>query len=267
MAKRPRAPARSGRATQITQRPRKTKPARRSATKTTRKATGKKTKKPKSAGTRKLSAAQTEQAYLARRRVYTPELLAFVRQRFEQTGDSLSEIAAAADIHRDTVRKIAKRQKWIPYVPPPQGLPTAVTLLAQAEALELHQESHAGNHGAGTSGEGEAATPLPTDTIARLHRLVLGELAELESLRRQSNRPPRGSAGAVRTLSALAETLQKLQRLQPYHANPGTDDDDMPADIDEFRRELARRIEAFVFNRRNAGNGGGPVAPAMDAAV
>ncbi len=210
--------------------------------------------------------AKIEQAYATRRRVYTPELLAFLRHRFEQTDDTLSEIGAASGIHRDTVTNIAKRLKWNRYVIPPQGLPPAVMLLAEAEALEQNQELQSGKNGTGTSGD-DKATPQLVETIARLHRLVLGELEELESRRRQSNRRLRGAATAVRTLSALTETLQKLQRLQPDHANSGPNDDDMPSDIDEFRIDLARRIEAFVAEWNDAGAGGEPGPPPKAAEV
>ena len=35
--------------------------------------------------------------------------------------------------------------------------------------------------------------------------------------------------------------------MQPTPANTGPDDADMPVDIDEFRNELARRIDVFVM--------------------
>jgi hypothetical protein len=61
--------------------------------------------------------------------------------------------------------------------------------------------------------------------------------------------------------------LQKLQRMQPTPASAGPDDADMPADIDEFRNELARRIEMFVIERTDAVDGGGAVAPPVDDPV
>ena len=54
----------------------------------------------------------------------------------------------------------------------------------------------------------------------------------------------------ARTLSTLTQTLQTLQRLNAGEmARNADDDDDMPRDIDEFRHELARRIDAFVASR------------------
>jgi len=53
-------------------------------------------------------------------------------------------------------------------------------------------------------------------------------------------------------LSSLTTTLQKLQRL--HAATPGSNDydscaADAPADLDAFREDLARQIEAFMESR------------------
>lgn len=264
MAKRPRAPARRGREMQSTQRPRKTsstivrKTARKTTTKTALKAASK-------------SPGQTRLANLACRRVYTPELLAYMRQRFEQTEDTVVDIAADLGIHANTVRNIARREGWVRFVRPPQDLPSAMKLLAEAEAMDRHLELQDDGQGDGPAlaapVNGEGAIPPLADTVARLHRVVLDELAALETLRAQLKRAPRGFAGTARTLSILTETLQKLQRLQPDPANPGPEDADLPTDIDEFRDELAHRINIFVMQRTDAGNGGRAVTASMDAAV
>jgi hypothetical protein len=116
---------------------------------------------------------------------------------------------------------------------------------------------------------GEQAPPV-AETIERLYRAVLDELAAVEAMRAQLGRHPRGAVEAertARTLSRLTETFQKLQRLQIANAPSGTldDDDDMPADIDAFRLELARRIEAFVASRTEPDDAeGASVAAPLD---
>jgi len=274
MAKRTRAPARRGRATQTTSPLRK--PVSKFASKLASKLASKTASMPacmpapepapKPAGTSPV--AQTEQATLARRRVFTPELLAYTRQRFEGTDAPFSEIAADLGVHRNTLRKIARHECWTRYVRPPQGLPPAVKLLMQAEALESHPEVRGGVQGnsaiASAQAEDEGVIPPLAEAVARLHRVILDELAGLEALRAKLKRPPRGSAGTARTLATLAETLQKLQHLQRNPANAGSDDADMPSDIDEFRNELARRIDQFVASRAHPGIGGAPAISPVD---
>jgi len=244
MAKRTRAPAR-----------REVTPQSRRRTTDARKTAG----KARCKAAQKSANAQTRQATLARRRTYTPELLAHVRHRFEQTEDSVTGIARDLGVSREGVRALAKREGWKRYVRPPRGLPPSVKLLTEAPNHQPHEQ-------AGTQVADEEGIPPVADTIARLHRAVLDELAAIETIRKQSRRAGT-SAHITRTLASLTDTLQKLHRLQPDHANPGPDDDEMPADIDEFRNELARRIEAFVAERTDAGDGRGPGAPSMDAAV
>jgi hypothetical protein len=111
----------------------------------------------------------------------------------------------------------------------------------------------------------EAAPPTPPapSTLDRLERAVLAELATIEAMRAALGTMPQKPPGAretVRTLSMLTQTLQIIQRLRASAALKNTskgdrhDDDDLPTDIDEFRRELARRIRAFVASR-TGGNG------------
>jgi hypothetical protein len=104
---------------------------------------------------------------------------------------------------------------------------------------------------------------------------VLVELTTVEAMRAQLKALPRRPLDAertARTLSSLTDTLQKLQRLRASAAlseKPiarNDDDDDMPADIDEFRIDLARRIDAFVASRTKPSDAGGnPATAAVDA--
>ncbi len=200
----------------------------------------------------------------SRRYVYTPELLAYARHRFEHTDASLADIAVDLGIHKGTVGDLAKRESWVRYVPPPRDLAPSVRLLEAAEALGLQPELTGSPPADATDGvtlEGqvndEGALPPLADTVVRLHRAVLEELAALELLRAQIRRQPQSGGEAertARTISRLTETLQKLQRLQCNAPENGSDYD-MPTDIDEFRNELARRIDEFVSSRAHTGDG------------
>jgi len=109
-------------------------------------------------------------------------------------------------------------------------------------------------------GPRSAAELSGLSTIERLERAVLAELATIEAMRAAMGtlpQKPPGAALTVRTLAQLTQTLQHLQRLRasamlstrPQTKDRRDDDDDMPRDLDEFRRELARRIDAFVASR------------------
>ena len=107
--------------------------------------------------------------------------------------------------------------------------------------------------------------PPPGNTILRLRRAVLEELRAVEAMRAKLKRNPADAERTARTLSSLTETLQKLQRLQcTLPETELKDDDDMPADIDEFRNELARRINAFVDSRTGGDDVEGTAVPPLD---
>lgn len=80
-------------------------------------------------------------------------------------------------------------------------------------------------------------------------------VAGLELTERESNaRTLAVVAKTLRELAAVDEAeIQRTGKQQPPDDN--IDDDPVPRDIDEFRRELARRINALVDGRTGAGGG------------
>lgn len=105
------------------------------------------------------------------------------------------------------------------------------------------------------------ATPAPgaepgrdpdTPAALRLQGAVANVLAAIEAIVAKigAGRTAESDRSA-RALAALTRTLRELNTLQSQYEEPAADDDS-PADIDEFRRSLARKIDAFV-----AGEGGG----------
>ena len=119
-------------------------------------------------------------------------------------------------------------------------------------ALQILQEARA------AEASGETAETLAA-TVERLERAVRNELAAVEAMRAALGLVPQKPIDAertARTLGVLTQTLQHLQRLragETLAANSAngvmTDYDDMPADIDEFREALAKRIESFMESR------------------
>jgi hypothetical protein len=98
----------------------------------------------------------------------------------------------------------------------------------------------------------------------RLEALVLKQIEAVEQggIARPGRRTTAAAADRrARTLSTLTQTLHTLQRLRagenPEHESGNDDFDDRPRDINEFRRDLARRIEAFVASRTDGSDAGG----------
>lgn len=205
---------------------------------------------------RKFNAERTKKAVEARRVKFSPELEARGRYLFEETDAAMADIAFELGIHKGTVPAVAERRGWKRYVPPPRDVSPATRILVEAESLEHGRET------AQSGPEVERLQPVgigdesESDLVARLRRAVVNELAVIESLRDRLKNEPQSRVAAertARTLSTLTDTLQKLQRLQCAVPASGSLYD-IPADIDEFRNELARRIEAFVASRTDEGD-------------
>ena len=82
-------------------------------------------------------------------------------------------------------------------MPPPRGLPPAVRLRREVEKLEATAEE------ASRPVENlQSAMPAVGDTVERLYRAVLAELA-VENLRAQLKREPQGTQDAERTVRTL----------------------------------------------------------------
>ena len=88
--------------------------------------------------------------------------------------------------------------------------------------------------------------------VRRLWRTAEAQVRDIEGRLRQDQQQPDERERDARMLAVLVKTLRELSALDEFQgATPTTagDDDEVPRDIDEFRRELARRIDAFVAAR------------------
>ena len=112
----------------------------------------------------------------------------------------------------------------------------------------------------------DAGPPAPGAALAdQLQRTVERELDAIATILAKLPAGDERAAQAeraARTLASLTRTLNEVARLRreqaeaaPAHGaqDPMADDNDMPRDIDDFRRELARRIDAFVASRTHPG--------------
>lgn len=198
----------------------------------------------------------------ARRLNITDELKANIRHRYEHTDEPLSTMAADLGCTAQTVCNLAKRENWARYVAPPRDLPPAARLLARAEKLACSSSPPLIAAQAETTPE-----PLQVaDTAGQLHHELQGLLAEVRAERARMKREGYGkndlqkTSQMIASLTATLRTLQPMLHAVPTSTEPETAYDDMPADLDEFRDALARRIEAFFASRPDAGDGGEPAA-------
>lgn len=195
----------------------------------------------------------------------TPEALEYARQRYENTDDWVSVIAADLHTSRATMYNLIKAQGWqLRKDRPPQGLPQALKLDLEATAAVDNKAPEAPD---ACDRSADPDAPLDPDSIAaRLEAALEKQLREVESLRVESG--PRGKRSVeaervARTLATLTETLFKVRRLRQPGNISGSHDDDLPADPDGFRLALARRIDAFV---RSWTNGSRPAANRLEDA-
>ncbi len=131
-----------------------------------------------------------------------------------------------------------------PQQPPSPALPHSV---GESDAAPPIPSGHGAN---------EPADSDPASIAPRLQSAVARVLPAIETIiARLAGEPrhPRETEQTARALGTLTRTLRELNALLSQHpARAAYDDDDMPEDIDAFRIDLARRIDAFVKSRQDA---------------
>lgn len=97
------------------------------------------------------------------------------------------------------------------------------------------------------------------ELIERVSRAVERELSQIEVIIGGHHVKPAQRTEAerrARTLASLARTLGEVMRLRRQDQRVKPFDDDVPRDLDEFRRELSRRLEQMVRSREAVSAGG-----------
>ena len=199
----------------------------------------------------------------------TPEAWAQVRYKYEHTDEPVDDICLDHGISANTLRDRVRRWRWtrrhepVPAEGPPPLqpieplLPLAPTLTPGG--VELSAPA-AGLPDGSTclptppAAASEQAPADPAEIVPRLKGAVARVLPAIDAtLGKLAAGPmhPREMERAVRTLTALTRTLRELNELLDQHQPSGgrTNDDDYPEDIDAFRIDLARRIDAFVASQ------------------
>lgn len=191
-------------------------------------------------------------------RGFTPEAIEHARQRYEETDETLASIAADFGVHSKTITTMARKEGWkLRKDRPPRGLPAAIRLNLLADQAAGAAASEASSDPPAMMPAAEEAAVSP-NIAARLEQAVEKELRKVEALRNEFGNSAHRSIEAertARTLATLTETLFKVRRLREPSQTGVLADDDMPADLDGFRRTLAQRMDTFV---RSGADGGLP---------
>ena len=132
---------------------------------------------------------------------YTPEFLAVLRHRYEQTHQSERSIALDFGVAASTVRDIAKKHGWLRLPPPMRDLEPAMRLLEEVTALEREVNRQRGLPDLGSE---EMPARIP---VARYTPRLLAALQRRYEHTRQPTRAIAFDFGiSERTLRRIAST-------------------------------------------------------------
>lgn len=192
----------------------------------------------------------------AHKRVFAPERIAEAKRLYENSGTPAGDIAAMLGICRSTLTHRANEWKWNKRA----HAGTAVDLVRMvrgAVAAQLTDTPAAGAAGA------HAVSPEQRAALAqRIQAVVEREMAVVEQIvaiigpsdKSEAEQSVRMLAGISRTLREIAALNQPDNEMAPDGSDD--DDDDFPRDIDQFRREIARRLQGLVdTEQRREGEG------------
>ena len=198
---------------------------------------------------------------------YSPELLAALRHRYEDTDQPMNALAAEFEIGVTTLQTLARKNGWTPrsqrlrhcppllaapLLPPEHGGPEAEAE-PDSEATLLLAESQA----AAPESTPASVPPSPAPGAAtlskaeRLEALVEKEIAAEEATRAALGIRPRSRNEAercARTISKLTQTLQTIQKLRGDSGADGQAHDE-PQDIEAFREKMALRLRGILNSR------------------
>ena len=190
----------------------------------------------------------------------SPEAWAQIRHDYERTDQPVEDICAEHGISAGTLRDRMRRWGWTRRRPPiPREGPPAPAAPCDGVPPQLPAAPEIAPSGEGddasASGEGDpgAIVPRLQSAVARVLPAIEAAVAKLGV----QPSHPRETERAARTLTALTRTLRELNTLLSEHQSraPAVCEC-MPEDIDAFRYELARRINAFVASRTGESDGG-----------
>lgn len=152
------------------------------------------------------------------------------------------------------VRKASVSKKPISKKPVTKAAPAKKKIAepAETEKLARHRVSH--KRSAVDRLNDLPGAPLPT-LLQRVSSAIERELTQIEVIICGSHVLPRHRTEAerrARTLASLARTLREVMLLRDREEKTREDDDAVPRDLDELRRQLAQRLDELVADAKAA---------------
>jgi hypothetical protein len=170
----------------------------------------------------------------------TPDEVALVRRLYSE-GATIKQIAAESGItSRGVIRRCIAREY-------PDGVNERPAPLAPRRIVRSHRRP---GSRLGLLSRMWRTAERQVEEIE--HRL---DAAGLELGERESNARTLAIVAKMLRELAAVEDMQSKDKAKKEAADSDIDDDPVPRNIDDFRRELARRISALVASRTDAGGG------------
>jgi hypothetical protein len=218
----------------------------------------------------------------------SPETWAQIRYEYEHTDKPVEDICFDHRVSQTTLRDRVRRWGWskrrqpiwaegppplpvgsapplggtmTPAVMPPPVMAPPAAPLAGPDAAPSVLGAPAAAPAAPHAPAGEPAPSDPAEVAPRLQAAVARVLPAIEATLAKlaaAPMPPREMERAARTLTSLTRTLRELNELLSEHQARGAchcECEDTPEDIDAFRLDLARRIDAFVASHASEQDG------------
>jgi hypothetical protein len=183
------------------------------------------------------------------RLVIAAERIAEGKILYEQTDTSVQEICIRMGISKNVLYARIDGWKW--------QRRRYSGASADAEASEAPPATARSTQ---TAAEDSAALEPPEVFYARVCRGVQRQMTIIERVQK-TLLPASGamqSERSARVLATINKALLEIEATAKPHKVPDEDDDPIPDDIEEFRAELARRIQGLVdAERRKSGEGAG----------
>lgn len=195
------------------------------------------------------------------KKTFTPEQIEAARVLYENPQTPLDEVAASLKITRRTLEARIAEWGWPLRTTSPQR--NRGRARSKSSGRRAKRTSTARKQSKPDARPRSDTTRRPVASrealAVRVQRVVERELDAIDSILSVLGAADSTEAErSARTLASLARALKEVMRLAaPEQATDPDEDDPMPRDLDEFRRELARRIEALAAEAEGQAPGDG----------